>query len=231
MKLNEIVDNAFIAIKNSSDFSDTESTAYFMLLIDTILSNPMDLVILPNKRKCAIVLSSIAVSDFCREFPTYNGRSTGEIICASGFYVYMNLLESGDMFDADFPAFILMLHYGRKYIGEIYGHFYVAKDKVLKTNEKFGMQMPYDPEKKKRIFAKGIELRMIRYCNNRGTSNSTMDEIRYALEGDNEIPHDYNDEYDPFDEAIRLYKQLRHIFSTPIGFEFLYKKDGLELID
>ena len=221
MELYEIVDKAYVAAKNSIDFSDNESTAYFMLLIDAILDNPCDLQSLPNKRKCAFVLSSIAVTDFFDKFPEYHGTSTGEIVCAAGFYMYMNLLESGDMFDIDFPAFIMILHYGRKYVGEVYGHFFVANDHILSASKKYGIAFPYDPAKKKRIFAKGIELRMIRYCHNKGTSNITVDQMGYALEDDDEIPHDYNDDNDPFTEAINLYRKLSHCFASTVGFEFL----------
>lgn len=221
MELCEIVDKCYVAVKNSIDFSDSESTVCFMLLIDKILNNPCELQSLPNKRKCAFVLSSIAVSDFFDKFPEYNGTSTGEVVCASGFYMYMNLLESGDMFDIDFPAFIMILHYGREYIGEVYGHFFVANDHLLNVSRKYGIDFPYDPKKKKRVFAKGIELRMIRYSHIKGTSNRTIDQMGYTLEDDNEIPHDYNDDNDPFAEAINLYRKLDNCFASSVGFDFL----------
>ena len=87
MELNEIVERAYVAVKGSDDFSDAESTECFRMLTDSILSHPSELLSLPNKRKCAFVLSCMAVSDYFSRFPYYNGKATGEIICSAGLYL------------------------------------------------------------------------------------------------------------------------------------------------
>ena len=132
---------AMSAMRNSDNFTDPKSVASFMIFMSHITQHPRDVVSCPNLGDLGIITSSIMTSDFVREFPAYNGVSQGEVLGAVGFYAYMKQLEMGTFLDIHYPAFILLLHHGRRYLNNIYEHMLMKESNLAKS---FSVYNPFD---------------------------------------------------------------------------------------
>lgn len=120
LSLQSVIRIAMTALQNSDDFSDARTTASMMLFTSYITEHPNSVLSCDDLRDLGIIISSIMTSNFIEEYPTYNGISQGEVLCAVGFYAYMEQLKQGTLMNNHYPAFVLLLHHGRKYLNNIY---------------------------------------------------------------------------------------------------------------
>lgn len=206
-ELNDALTSCLCKMKESSDFSDSETTNAIRKLLSIIIANPSLLVNFPNEEKMALALSSIITSSFPQVYPEYEGMNVKNVVFVCGYYLYMHQLETGSFYDRDWPAFILLLHLC---------HSEFAK---------FSIDMnPFAPERFQQIkgegidyfrltrVAKGVELNMMLVAKNKGFLTSDI----YPWFED--LFDDYDNllsNTDPFREvAIPLYQFIGNYFKN-----------------
>lgn len=69
--LNKAVDTAFSALQKSSDYSDQQTVASFMVLIDAIIESPQKVLNLKDPSRLALVLATLVSSGFLSSYPKY----------------------------------------------------------------------------------------------------------------------------------------------------------------
>ena len=222
--LKNAVDVAFSTLQQSSDFSDEHTVAAFMILIDAIIESPQEVLNLKDPSKLAIVLSTLVLSRFLSSYPNkYHEYSTGEVVCSVGFYAFMKQLEQGNMRNSHLPAFLLLLHEGRKYMANIVEAALLSE---------CGAASPYNPlfcmkseavSRKKYAVVKGAELSIISRCWVVGVSDEYLDQCRIELErAYDSIRALIGD--DIFKEAIKTYKYIEKKLASATPYDFEDKK-------
>lgn len=208
MNLQGAMNIAMSAMRNSDDFTDSKSVASFMIFMSRITQHPSEVVSCNNLEDLGIIASSIMTSDFVVKFPTYYGVSQGEVLGAVGFYAYMKQLEMGIFLDAHYPAFILLLHHGRRFLNNIYKHMLMKNSNLANS---FSVYNPFDRieyeaiSSKVRYQMKAFEYIILTVARNKGyydnSFNSWFNEL--SVEFGPEFKQEYK-KY--FEEAKRLYK-------------------------
>lgn len=154
--LDESVRNCFSNMKASEDFSEMSVTNSFSEVLSCIIESPTQLINYSGEEKLSLILSSILTSSFPQRYPTINGIDVRNLVFAVAYYLFMHQLETGKFYDRNWPAFILLIHIGRREFA------------------KFGVEMnPFAPERIQKIMgepidysrflnsAKGVELNMM----------------------------------------------------------------------
>lgn len=217
--LNKAVDTAFSALQKSSDYSDQQTVASFMVLIDAIIESPQKVLNLKDPSRLALVLATLVSSGFLSSYPKYYEYSTGEVVCSVGFYSFMKKLEQGEMRNAHLPAFVVLLHEGRRYMVSI-------AEAALLSNS--GSASPYNPffcmdcvdvSRKKYAVIKGAELSINYRCKQTGVSDEYLDQWRNELERESDsikalIGNDF------FKDAIKIYKYLEKKLASASPYDF-----------
>lgn len=152
MNINEVLDTCLSNMKASVDFNDYATVSSIKDLLECIIDNPAILVNYTNEEKLSIALSSILTCRFPVDFPSYNGFDVRNLVFASSFYLFMHQLERRMFYDRNWPAFITLIHYGRKEFAKF----------IIDTN-------PFAPERLEETIdyrrslnaAKGFELNMM----------------------------------------------------------------------
>lgn len=214
--LNKAVDAAFLALQKSSDYSDQNTVASFMILIDTIIESPKEVLNLKDPSRLALVLATLASSGFLSSYPKYYEYSTGEVVCSVGFYLFMKQLEQGEMRNAHLPAFVVLLHEGRTYMANIVE---TALLSVASPYSPFSCMDFEDISRKKYAVVKGAELSIICRCQETGAYDEHLVQWRNELEREYDsiktlVGNDF------FKDAIKTYKYLDKKLASESPYDF-----------
>lgn len=198
MTINEALSTCLSCMKASEDFSDNATISAIKDLLSCIIEAPSNLINNPNEERLAVVLSGILPSQFPEDYPTFKNINVRNLVFATTFYLFMHQLETGDFYDRDWPAFITLLHIGRKEFAKF----------IVHTN-------PFAPERVNKLMgrnideqrsinaAKGLELNFLATADDKGYMTDELSDWFDDL---------YDDRYellkdDPFrKEAMPLYQ-------------------------
>lgn len=213
------VDAAFLAMQKSSDYADRQTVTSFMILIDTIIDSPDEVLHLKDPSRLALVLAALVSSGFLSSYPKYYEYSTGEVVCSVGFYLFMKQLDQGEMRNAHLPAFVVLLHDGRRYMTNIVEAALLSDSGAASPYNPF-FQMDFDEVSKKSMaVVKGAELSINNRCKQTGVSDEYLDQWRYGLERERDsiralIGNDF------FKDAMKTYKYLENKLASASPFDF-----------
>ena len=219
--LDNAVDMAFSVLQKSSDYSDQHTIATFMILIETIIESPKEVLSLQDPSRLTIVLGALALSGFLSSYPKYYEYSTGEVVCSVGFYLCMKQMEQGQKMRNDYlPTFVMLLHEGRTYMANIVQAALLSEcGKASPYNPLFCMKLEAISRKKYAV-VKGIELFIIYMCQVAWGADKYLDQCRNELEREHGniralIGNDF------FAEAPKLYKYIEKklMSASPYDFE------------
>ena len=197
--IDEIVNECFLNLKVSSDFSDQATVDSIKSLLDCIIDNPVMVTRSQNEEKFSVVMSSIMTSNFANN-ETYKGINVRNMVFACSFYLFMHQLDKGTFYDRDWSGFVTLLHYSRNEFAKF----------IVETN-------PFAPERINKItgrpidtqrsinVAKGFELNMMLIADRKGY---LYDELTDWYD---ELKEDADEllESDPFrKEALPLYQVI-----------------------
>ncbi len=202
MNINEVLNTCFSNMKASDDFNDYSTVQSIKDLLSCIIDNPRQILNSQNEEKLSVVLSSILTCQFPSDYPFYKEINVRNLAFACSYYLFMHQLETGAFYDRDWPAFIGLLHYGRREFAKF----------IVETN-------PFAPERINNIMgrpinnqrslnaAKGLELNMMLTAKRKGIWMTEMSDWYDELEDD----IDELLEKDPFrKEAIPLYQNINN---------------------
>lgn len=216
ISLENSIDNAIAIMRQSRDFSDTRVVASFMVLLDTIIESPREVLELKNPFRLSIVLTTLITSGFTSNYPRYYNYDTGKVACAVAFYCFMKQTEHSEIPAHNLPTVIVLLHDGRRYMADI------VEAALLD-----GMS-PYNPftrlefdsmDTKKYAAVKGIEYIMHMSYNDAGLSDASMSSWRRGIESElGEIKNLIGTDF--FKYAIKTYKYLDKKLKSSNPFDF-----------
>lgn len=219
LTLNQAIDIAFSAMQKSSDYSDRQTVASFMILLDSITKSPNEVLTLKDSSRLALVLATLTTSGFLSSYPQYCEYSTGEVTCAVGFYAFMKQLETGEMRNAHLPAFVVLLHEGRRYMAKIVEAALLADSGAASPYNPFFCMDFSDVNAKKYAIVKGTELLINYRCKKTGVSDGYLDEWRNELEEEHdEIKSLIGDDF--FKDAIKTYKYIGKKLASENPYDF-----------
>lgn len=163
MNMYEILNSCLSNMKASEDFNDYATVNSFKDLLSCIIESPAKLINFSDKEKLSTVLSSILVSQFPDNYPIYKDVDVRNLVFAISFFLYMHQLETGMFYDRNWPAFISLLHYGRKEFAK----FIVEMNPFVpeKLNEITGCSID---NQRALNAAKGFELSLMITAKNKG---------------------------------------------------------------
>lgn len=211
--LGKAVDSVFTAMRKSSNYTDEETVASFMILIECIIESPNEVLNFKDYSRLSLALSTLISSGFLYNYPNYYEYSTSDVVCSVGFYAYMKQLEEGSMLNSHLPAFAVLLHDGRRYMANIVEAALISE---------IEHESPYNPffnldyeniHKKKYAIIKGAELSIINRCIITKVSDETLEEWK------NDIVRELDNiktllGKDLFKEAIKVYKYIEKKLSS-----------------
>lgn len=219
ISLKDAVNQTITAMQKSSDFSDSETISSIVILMDIMWKSPKEILTLDDSSLLAIALSSTISSDFAKNCPQYYNHSTGEFLCAVGFYAFMKQLEHGMMLNAHFPAFIVLLHEGREYMAELIEKALLSKVKSRSPYNPFFISAFNDAESKKYAIVKGIELVMHVTCAQKGYSDPNLQRWQMEIESEiNDIKRLIGTDF--FKYALDLYRFIAENLKSDTPYDF-----------
>lgn len=215
LSLEQAIDITIAELRNSSNCADAKTVASFMVLLDTIVESPHEIITLRNPLKLSIVLTTLITSGFSEKYPTYYTHNTGHIACAVGFYCYMKQLKE-NVSVHNIPTIIVLLHDGQRYMLDI------IEDYLLSTLSPYNPFDQYDIENiedKKRAIVKGLEYLMHETYNEYGLYDNELSRWKFELQSEmkyikQRIGNDY------FYYAQKLYEFLNTKFQSSNPFCF-----------
>lgn len=211
--LEKAVDTVFSAMRESSNYTDKETVASFMILINCIIESPNEVLNFKDYSRLSLALSALISSGFLNNYPKYYEYSTSDVACSVGFYAYMKQLEEGSMHNSHLPAFAVLLHDGRNFLANIAEAALSSEIKCESPYNPFFNIEQEDICKKKYAIIKGAELSVINRCIITGVSDEALEEWK------NNIVKELDDiekllGKDLFKEAIKVYKYLAKKLSS-----------------
>ena len=215
--LAEYIEDVFSVVRQNSNLQDVKTVAHFMILIDKIIESHQEITKLnySGQSKLALISSVLITSGFTNSHPQYYNYSTGEVVSAIGFYAFMQQLESGEFRNSHFPAFIVLLHDGRKYLAEILEACILSNGSPY--NPLFMSEYNYI-ESKKTAIIKRFELMIHSYCKKIGIADEHLNHW------ENELINDYKTQEVAGDVAAeyskKLYKYIESKLKTDTPFDF-----------
>ena len=210
------VDSVIVALRESSDYTDTKTVASFMMLLHALIESPRDIVTLRNPLKLSIVLTSLVTSGFAKRYPHYYNYNTGMIACAVSFYCFMKQLKT-NVNAQTLPTIIVLLHDGRDCMAK------VVEDCLL------SFKSPYNPldlfcfedvDSKKYAVVKGIEYIMHKTYNEFGLWDANLNVWKKELESEVDALKRIVGNDDFFSYAIKVYEHLDKKFNSSEPFLF-----------
>lgn len=215
------INSTIASIRKSHDYNDCGVVAQFMILGDTLVDNPKELVVLSNQQlaNLALCMSYVISSDFVENYPSYNQWSTGKIFAAVGFYAYMKQLDNAYLLNSHYPAFITLMHEGREYIADLFQSSILQKKNFSPYNPLDLMDF-HNTEQKKYDITKHFEYMLHVTCRKAGCSDDNLDvwhnEIGYELDAIEQRLHTRN----TLEYAKSMYRDLTTYFSKGIMPEY-----------
>lgn len=179
--IKDAINMALSAMKASRDFEDMHTTAAFMTFCATITEAQHEITELDDFSKFSLILSTIVSSSFVGNYPNYYNYSIGKLSCAAGFYAFMRQLDEGCFLNSHFPAFCVLLHYGRKYMAQLF------EEDCISGKGSFSPYNPFDvmdlsfSELENASKAKAIELLILNATKNAGYSDENTERWRREL--------------------------------------------------
>lgn len=176
VSINSCIENTIDSIKRSYDYSDLDTTAQFMVLIDSVISNPKELTTLSNRELAdlGICMSCIMTSGFVDKYPNYNEWSTGKIVGTVGLYAFIKQLNNSYLLCSHYPSFVVLMHDGREYISDLLQDAILFKRQINMYNI-FDVSDFYDTEQKKYDIVKCFEYALHLMCRKTGNSDENLD--------------------------------------------------------
>lgn len=217
-QISAFIKSTLKAMANSEDYCDPTTKMQFLILMAECKENPEELVSLTNEdlNLLSNCMAAVITSDCIRQNPSYNGRSTGEIACAVGFYAFMKLLESKKA--PTYPAFVVLLHDGRKYMSEIFKN--VLLDANISPYDSLGLMDSYFNRDKAEAIVKGLELALLIVITNMGFYDQDLLKWKQKLIAENEtIKQQIGTDYIKYPR--QLFHKLNENFASYDAFDFL----------
>lgn len=205
------------SLSEERDCNATSNIVSFMILGAALIENPKEIADLPNEQlsKLGICISCLMSSDFVKIRPRYNEWSTGHVFAAVGFYAYMKQLDNSYMLKSHYPAFILLMHEGRKFIADMFQEI-ILGDKNYSPYNPLDLLDFHDSTIKKYDVAKHFEYMLHVTCANAGFSDNFLrvwhDELKEEID---ELQCRLNTS-NSFGYAKSLYVKLAEDFSSGI---------------
>ena len=198
----EILNLCFSNMKVSDDFNDEATINSINSLLNCIIDNPIQIVNYHNEEKLSIALSSIMTSQYPTDYPYSQGLSTRNVVFTCAYYLFMHQLETGQFYDRDWPAFILLIHLGR----DIFAKLIVKMNPFAPENINKLTGKPINQQRSLNA-AKGFELNLMLTANQKGQLTEDLSDWYSEL-----IPNAaLLLEKDPFKkEAIPLYNIIKN---------------------
>ncbi len=120
----KILNRCIESIKHSDDMQDDETFSSFILLLNTITTNPSIIVGYGKEMQLSVVLSCILTSGFTNRIRYINNIKTSYLVFAAGYYLFMHQLENGTFYDKNWPSFLVLLQEGK----DLHANLIVAND-------------------------------------------------------------------------------------------------------
>lgn len=199
------------SLKKSNNFTDRPTIAQFMILIDSLIDNPIELSRLSNQTlsDLGICMTSIMTSGFTKNHPSYYQWNTGKVVSAVGFYAFMKQLDHSFLLNSHYPAFIVLLHDGREYFADLFQNT-VLNEREISAYNPLDLLDVFDEKQKAYDITKHFEFMLHRTCKRTGYSDESLDawyhEIKYELDG---IERRLNTE-----NSLEFAKQMYHTLSS-----------------
>lgn len=211
MNLYETLNDCVSNMKASVDFSDYATNQSMSDLLSCIIDNPSQIINSPYEETLSLALSSIMCCSFPANNPVIKNIKVRYLVFACGYYLFMHQLETGRFYDKNWPAFIYLLHFGRKELSEFVVEMNPFAPELI--HEIVGVDVDGTSSNK---VAKGIELNMMAVAQRKGYLTNDL------LEWYNELVSDKYEllKDDPFvKEALPLYRVItNYINANDISF-------------
>lgn len=222
LSLNSVIDRTFASIKGSSSYNNPNMIAQFMILGEALVSNTKELVELSNQQltHLSLCMSYIIGSNFVKDYPSYYQWSSGKIFAAVGFFAYMKQLDNSYLLNSHYPALIVLMHEGRKYIADLFQDSILLQKKNFSPYNLFDMLDLRDTEQQKYDITKHFEYMLHIACRKAGCSDNNLDvwcdDIEYELDAIEHRLHTRN----TLEYAKSMYRDLVAHFSKGIMPEY-----------
>lgn len=202
----------------SEDYCDKKTTTQFLILMALCKDRPEELVRLTNEELKGLsnCMAAILASDCICKNPSYYGCSTGEIACVVGFYAFMKQIENRTV--PAYPAFVVLLHNGRRFLSEIFKN--VLVDANFSPYNPFDVMDSNRNRNKAEAIVKGLELAILIIITNMGFEDQDMLRWKNDLIAENEtIKQQIGTDYIKYPR--QLFNKLDVNFSSSDAFDFL----------
>ena len=216
MTIEEAVDLTIATLRGSSDYTDARTVSSFMLLLDTVIESPKNILMLKNPLKLSIVLTSLVTSGFPKRYPRYYNYNTGMVACAVGFYCFMKQLKT-NVNAHNLPTIIVLLHDGRDYMAKI------VEDCLTSSMSPYNPLDMFDFEgmdSKKYAVVKVIEYIMHKKFNDYGLSDMNLDAWKSRLNLEIKTLEQIVGTDDYFSYAIKVYEHIEQKLRSSAPFVF-----------
>lgn len=214
--IEEAVDLTIAALRVSPDYKDTRAVSSFMLLLDTIIGSPQDILTLRNPLKLSIVLTSLVTSGFPERYPRYYNYNTGMVACAMGFYCFMKQLQT-NVNAHNLPTIIVLLHDGRDYMAKIVEDCLTSSRSPYNPLDMFDLE---DMDSKKYAVVKAIEYIMHKKYNDYGLSDLNLNAWKLSIISEIKTLEQILGTDDYFSYAIKVYEHIDRKLKSSIPFDF-----------
>lgn len=206
MKLNEALNSCLCNMKASLDFNDDATIASIQELLSCIIEDPSQVINYPDEERLSIALASIMTSQYPNEYGYYKNVNIKNLVFACGYYLFMHQLEKGRFIDRNWPAFLTLLHIGRR----VFANFIVGIIPYASEAVKYSFTA-YREEQSPIDAARGIELNMMAAAQKKGfLTDDLIDWYYQLLPGKHELL-----EPNPFVKiAIPLYHTIAEILKS-----------------
>lgn len=205
------------AMRRCDDYNDTKIVSTFMIVLDSIINSPSEIISLRNPLKLSIVLTTLITSDFTIRYPRYYNYNTGKIACAVGFYCFMKELET-NVSALNLPTIIVLLHDGRHFMAELFEEY--MNSRVRSPYNPLDVFCTMEASSKKYAIVKGLEYLMHKTYNEYNLYDENLSEWKYDLSLEIKQIEKVAETNDFFDYAKKLYGYLDTKFKSNQPFVF-----------
>ncbi len=114
MKLNEALNTCLRNMKASEDFNDDATISSMQELLCCIIDDPTQVITYPDEERLSIALASIMTSQYPNDYGYCKDVNIKNLVFACGYYLFMHQLDKGTFYDRNWPAFLTLIHVGRR---------------------------------------------------------------------------------------------------------------------
>lgn len=219
LSLSMAVDMALDAVHNSSDCSDNRTVAMFMMLGDAIVNGSHEILDMDDTSKLALAAGSVIASSFCDRYPKYKDYEMGLVIGATGFYAFKKLIKKGMLPKMYYPAFVVLLHYGRRHLAELVECAMLWKQSGNSPYDPF-FRMEYDSMEEKKVpIVIAMELAYINHCKRIGQSDG-LDSLEREARFNMTHISQYAGDISTYEDKLYNYIERNLKSSEPFEFNF-----------